>query len=108
MTESGPDIWAASVRVFDAAVAKAYGGEREIVWYEIYAGEKANQVYGPDTWLPDDTINAILDYNLAIKGAADDAPLAGGFDRSTCACARYSISMPVCDRSAGSRAFRPR
>ena len=64
----GPDIWAASVRVFDAAVAAAYGGARRIAWYEIYAGEKANQVYGPDTWLPDDTTNAILDYGLAIKG----------------------------------------
>ncbi len=63
----GPDIWAASVRVFDAAVAAAYGGKREISWYEIYAGEKANRVYGPDTWLPDDTTNAILEYIVAIK-----------------------------------------
>ncbi|NIV46646.1 MAG: NADP-dependent isocitrate dehydrogenase, partial [Gammaproteobacteria bacterium] len=46
----GPDIWAASVRVFDAAVEKAYGGRRKVAWYEIYAGEKANEVYGEGTW----------------------------------------------------------
>ena len=51
----GPDIWAASVRVFDAAVEKAYGGKRKINWMEVYAGEKANDVYGPNTWLPQET-----------------------------------------------------
>jgi len=74
---TGPDIWAASVRVFDAAVAAAYAGKRKIAWYEIYAGEKANQIYGPDTWLPDDTTNAILDYQLAIKGPLT-TPVGGG------------------------------
>ncbi len=54
-----PDIWAASVRVFDAAVEKSYSGRRRIHWYEIYAGEKANEIYGADTWLPDDTVQAI-------------------------------------------------
>jgi len=92
----GPDIWAASVRVFDAAVAKAYGGEREIVWYEIYAGEKANQVYGPDTWLPDDTTNAILDYNLAIKGPLT-TPVGGGI-RSINVRLRQVLDLYACVR----------
>ncbi len=92
----GPDIWAASVRVFDAAVAAAYGGEREIAWYEIYAGEKANQVYGPDTWLPDDTINAILDYNLAIKGPLT-TPVSGGI-RSINVRLRQVLDLYACVR----------
>jgi isocitrate dehydrogenase len=92
----GPDIWAASVRVFDAAVAKAYGGEREIVWYEIYAGEKANQIYGPDTWLPDDTTNAILDYNLAIKGPLT-TPVGGGI-RSINVRLRQILDLYACVR----------
>ena len=92
----GPDIWAASVRVFDAAVAKAYGGERKIVWYEIYAGEKANQVYGPDTWLPEDTTNAILDYNLAIKGPLT-TPVGGGI-RSINVRLRQVLDLYACVR----------
>ncbi len=92
----GPDIWAASVRVFDAAVAAAYGGERKIVWYEIYAGEKANQVYGPDTWLPDDTTNAILDYNLAIKGPLT-TPVGGGI-RSINVRLRQVLDLYACVR----------
>ena len=73
----GPDIWAASVRVFDAAVAKAYAGKRKIAWYEIYAGEKSNEVYGPNTWLPDETVEAIREYGLAIKGPLT-TPVGGG------------------------------
>jgi isocitrate dehydrogenase len=73
----GPDIWAASVRVFDAAVEKAYGGRRKIAWYEIYAGEKANEVYGPNTWLPEDTNKAIKEYLVAIKGPLT-TPIGGG------------------------------
>ena len=73
----GPDIWAASVRVFDAAVAKAYGGSRRIGWYEIYAGEKANEVYGDGTWLPEDTNQAIREYGIAIKGPLT-TPVGGG------------------------------
>jgi len=92
----GPDIWAASVRVFDAAVAAAYDGEREIAWYEIYAGEKANQVYGPGTWLPDDTINAILDYNLAIKGPLT-TPVGGGI-RSINVRLRQVLDLYACVR----------
>jgi isocitrate dehydrogenase len=92
----GPDIWAASVRVFDAAVAAAYGGEREIAWYEIYAGEKANQIYGPDTWLPDDTTNAILDYNIAIKGPLT-TPVGGGI-RSINVRLRQVLDLYACVR----------
>jgi isocitrate dehydrogenase len=92
----GPDIWAASVRVFDAAVAAAYGGEREIAWYEIYAGEKANRVYGPDTWLPDDTTNAILDYGLAIKGPLT-TPVGGGI-RSINVRLRQILDLYACVR----------
>jgi len=92
----GPDIWAASVRVFDAAVAAAYGGERRIAWYEIYAGEKANQVYGPDAWLPDDTTNAILDYSLAIKGPLT-TPVGGGI-RSINVRLRQVLDLYACVR----------
>jgi len=92
----GPDIWAASVRVFDAAVAAAYGGEREIAWYEIYAGEKANQIYGPDTWLPDDTTNAILEYNVAIKGPLT-TPVGGGI-RSINVRLRQLLDLYACVR----------
>ncbi len=65
---TGPDIWKASQLVFDAAVQKAYGGKRKITWFEVYAGDKANDVYGPNTWLPEDTLKAIKEYVVAIKG----------------------------------------
>ena len=73
----GPDIWAASVRVFDAAVSKAYGSERKIAWYEIFAGEKANEIYGEGTWLPEDTNQAIREFGIAIKGPLT-TPVGGG------------------------------
>src|SRR3954467_2899742 len=57
---TGPDIWRASVRVFDAAVAKAYGGQRKVAWMEVYAGEKSFKQY--DNWLPDDTVDAFRHY----------------------------------------------
>ncbi|MEQ1875012.1 MAG: isocitrate/isopropylmalate family dehydrogenase, partial [Bdellovibrionia bacterium] len=62
----GPDLWAASVRVLDAAVEKAYKGKRKIHWCEIYAGEKATKVY--NEWLPQETINAMKDMVVSIKG----------------------------------------
>ena len=93
---TGPDIWAASVRVFDAAVEAAYAGKRKIAWYEIYAGEKANQIYGPDTWLPDDTTNAILDYQLAIKGPLT-TPVGGGI-RSINVRLRQLLDLYACVR----------
>src|SRR5262249_40075322 len=63
---TGPDIWHASVRVFEAAVARAYGPRRKIVWKEALAGEKANRLIG--SWLPDETVTAFKDYLIGIKG----------------------------------------
>src|SRR5260370_10178454 len=63
---TGRDIWRASVRVFDAAVHKAYGGRRKIHWMEIFSGEKANKAY--NSWLPDETVPACRDYLVSIKG----------------------------------------
>jgi isocitrate dehydrogenase len=74
---TGPDIWKASQRVFDAAVAKAYGGKRKIVWMEIYAGEKSLGLYGTDAWLPDETNDVIRDFKIAIKGPLT-TPVGGG------------------------------
>jgi isocitrate dehydrogenase len=74
---TGPDIWKASVRVFDAAVAKAYGGKRRIAWMEIYAGEKSCALYGTNEWLPDETNDVIRDFKIAIKGPLT-TPVGGG------------------------------
>jgi len=93
---TGPDIWAASVRVFDAAVEKAYAGRRRIVWHEIYAGEKANQVYGKDTWLPDETTAAIREYGVAIKGPLT-TPVGGGI-RSINVGLRQILDLYACVR----------
>jgi len=72
---TGPDIWRASVRVFDAAVARAYGGAKRIVWFEVLAGEKAKDTTGE--WLPGDTIEAVKAYKVAIKGPLT-TPVGGG------------------------------
>ncbi len=64
---TGPDIWAASQPVFDAAVKKAYGGKRQIVWMEVFAGEKANEVYEEPIWLPEETLEAIDEYLVAVR-----------------------------------------
>ena len=74
---TGPDIWRASQIVFDAAVQKAYGGRRRIVWMEIYAGEKATRLYGEGAWLPDETNDAIREFKVAIKGPLT-TPVGGG------------------------------
>jgi isocitrate dehydrogenase len=92
----GPDLWAASVRVFDAAVAKAYGGQRKIVWFEVAAGEKANQIYGENTWLPEDTLKAITEYVVAIKGPLT-TPVGGGF-RSVNVALRQELDLYACVR----------
>ena len=63
---TGPDIWASSVRVFDAAVEKAYGGKRKIAWFEVFAGETSKNKF--DNWLPDDTVEAFKEYLVGIKG----------------------------------------
>jgi isocitrate dehydrogenase len=74
---TGPDIWKASQRVFDAAVEKAYGGRRKIAWMEIYAGEKSLALYGKDEWLPEETNEVIRDFKIAIKGPLT-TPVGGG------------------------------
>ncbi|MEX0602428.1 MAG: NADP-dependent isocitrate dehydrogenase [Bacteroidota bacterium] len=93
---TGPDIWKASVRVFDAAVQKAYGGKRSIVWFEVYAGEKANEVYGPNTWLHDDTLEAMKNHVVAIKGPLT-TPVGGGI-RSINVALRQLLDLYVCLR----------
>src|SRR5579872_5330110 len=72
---TGPDIWRASVRVFDAAVEKAYGSERKIAWMEVYAGEKAFKQF--NDWLPDETVAAFRQYLIGIKGPLT-TPIGGG------------------------------
>ena len=92
----GPDIWAAARRVFDAAVAKAFGGAREVEWFEIYAGEKAVAKYGPDAYLPADTLTAIRDWRVAIKGPLT-TPVGGGF-RSLNVTLRQELDLYCCIR----------
>ena len=93
---TGPDIWRASQRVIDAAVKKAYSGNRIIVWFEVYAGEKANVIYGPNTWLHDDTLEAIREYSVAIKGPLT-TPVGGGI-RSINVTLRQMLDLYVCLR----------
>ncbi len=93
---TGPDIWRASVRVMEEAAARAFGGRKKIVWWEVYAGEKANQVYGPNTWLPDDTVEAAREYLVAIKGPLT-TPVGGGF-RSLNVALRQLLDLYVCLR----------
>jgi isocitrate dehydrogenase len=93
---TGPDIWRASRTVIDAAVEKAYGAKRTIVWFETYAGEKANAVYGEGTWLPDDTLTAIKEYVVAIKGPLT-TPVGGGI-RSINVALRQMLDLYVCLR----------
>jgi len=91
---TGPDIWRASVRVMDAAVAKAYGGRRKIQWMEIYAGEKSHKLYG--SWLPDETVQACRDYLISIKGPLT-TPIGGGI-RSLNVALRQLLDLYVCLR----------
>ena len=93
---TGPELWAASVRVFEAAVAKAYGGRRRIAWFEVFAGEKANTVYGPDTWLPEDTLAAFREFLVGIKGPLT-TPVGGGI-RSINVAMRQSLDLYACVR----------
>ncbi len=93
---TGVDIWSASQLVFDAAVKKAYGGKREIVWFEVYAGEKANKVYEQEIWLPDDTLKAIGEYSVGIKGPLT-TPVGGGF-RSINVALRQMMDLYACVR----------
>ena len=93
---TGPDIWRAAKLVFDAAVKKAYGGKREVVWFEVYAGEKANKVYNREVWLPDDTLQAIKEYIVAIKGPLT-TPIGGGI-RSLNVTLRQVLDLFACVR----------
>ncbi len=92
----GDDITKASMLIWDAAVEKAYSGERKISWMEIYAGEKANAVYGENTWLPSETLDAIKDYLIAIKGPLT-TPVGGGI-RSLNVTLRQELDLYVCLR----------
>ena len=92
----GADIWKASVRVFDAAVKKAYNNQKKISWMEIYAGEKANEVYGLNTWLPQETLDIIDEYLVAIKGPLT-TPIGGGI-RSINVALRQKLDLYVCLR----------
>ena len=93
---TGPDIWRASQPVLDAAVEKAYGGQRKIAWAEIYAGEKANQVYGEVIWLPQETLDFIREYRVAIKGPLT-TPVGGGI-RSINVALRQELDLYACVR----------
>ena len=92
----GKDIWLASERVINSAINKAYNGERKIHWLEVYAGDKANDVYGPNTWLPDETLDIINDYLVAIKGPLT-TPIGGGI-RSINVALRQKLDLYVCLR----------
>ncbi len=91
---TGPDIWRAAVRVLDAAVEKAYKGEKKIQWFEVYAGEKAFNKFGE--WLPEDTLTAIREYLVAIKGPLT-TPIGGGI-RSLNVALRQELDLYVCLR----------
>jgi len=91
---TGPDIWAASVRVFDAAVQKAYGGERAIAWFEVFAGEESFRRF--NNWLPDDTVEAFKEYLVGIKGPLT-TPVGGGI-RSLNVALRQMLDLYVCLR----------
>ena len=91
---TGPDIWAASQRVFDAAVRKAFGGARQVAWFEVFAGEAAKNKF--DNWLPDDTIEAFKEYLVGIKGPLT-TPVGGGI-RSLNVALRQLLDLYVCLR----------
>jgi isocitrate dehydrogenase len=91
---TGPDIWRSSVRVLDAAVAKEFGGKKQIAWTEVYAGEKAKNLF--DTWLPDETLEAFKTYLVGIKGPLT-TPIGGGI-RSLNVAIRQILDLYVCLR----------
>lgn len=92
----GVDISPVMIKIVDAAVAKAYGGERQIAWMEVYAGEKATQVYGEDVWLPDETVEAVKEFVVSIKGPLT-TPVGGGI-RSLNVKLRQDLDLYVCLR----------
>ena len=93
---TGLDITPVMIKVVDAAVAKSYGGKRQIHWMEIYAGEKSTRVYGPDVWLPEETLAALKEYVVSIKGPLT-TPVGGGI-RSLNVALRQELDLYVCLR----------
>lgn len=93
---TGADITPVMMKVVDAAVAKAYDGKRKIHWMEIYAGEKSTRIYGPDVWLPEETLDAIKEYVVSIKGPLT-TPVGGGI-RSLNVALRQQLDLYVCLR----------
>lgn len=92
----GADITPVMLRVVDAAVAKSYGGSRKIHWMEVFAGEKSTRLYGPDVWLPDETVQAVRDHVVSIKGPLT-TPVGGGI-RSLNVALRQALDLYVCLR----------
>ena len=92
----GPDITRAAMHIWNTAVAKAYGGRRQIAWMELFAGEKANAVYGRPVWLPEETVEAVSQYLVAIKGPLT-TPVGGGF-RSLNVALRQQLDLYACVR----------
>jgi len=93
---TGFDITPVMIKVVDAAVAKAYGGKRQIQWMEIFAGEKSTRIYGPDVWLPPETLEILKDYVVSIKGPLT-TPVGGGI-RSLNVALRQELDLYVCLR----------
>ena len=93
---TGLDITPVMLKVVDAAVAKSYGGRRKIQWMEVFAGEKATRIYGPDVWLPEETLDAVRDYVVSIKGPLT-TPVGGGI-RSLNVALRQELDLYVCLR----------
>ena len=93
---TGVDITPVMIKVVDAAVAKAYGGKKKIQWMEIYAGEKSTKVYGPDVWLPPETLEAVRECVVSIKGPLT-TPVGGGI-RSLNVALRQELDLYVCLR----------
>ena len=93
---TGFDITPVMIKVVDAAVAKAYGGKRQICWMEVYAGEKSTRIYGPDVWLPAETMQALKEYVVSIKGPLT-TPVGGGI-RSLNVALRQELDLYVCLR----------
>ncbi|MCE1250528.1 MAG: NADP-dependent isocitrate dehydrogenase, partial [Comamonadaceae bacterium] len=91
---TGMDVTPVMRKVVDAAVAKCYGGQRKIAWMEVFAGEKATRVYGPDVWLPEETMAAVRDYVVSIKGPLT-TPVGGGI-RSLNVALRQELDLYVC------------
>jgi isocitrate dehydrogenase len=93
---TGIDITPVMIKVVDAAVAKAYGGAKRIQWMEVYAGEKSTRIYGPDVWLPEETLAAVREYVVSIKGPLT-TPVGGGI-RSLNVALRQELDLYVCLR----------